>query len=366
MGSLKVVEYIWLDGNTITTQIRSKSRVLSLSERPRLCDFPEWSFAGSFTKQAIEEDSDCFLCPVYFVRDPLPDNGDYLVLCEVKNLSEDHNHESNSRAPLRAILDNGGRAEDPWIGFEQEYVLFRGVRPLGWPPQGEPAPQGPYYCSVGTGLSYGRELAIEHARACIAAGLLYYGMNAEVVPGQWEFQIGFRDIEGEHGDALLVADQMWIARWLLHRISESYDLRVSFANKPIKGSWNGSGMHANFSTRRMRDPGTGWEAISEAIEKLRPKHQDHISVYGADLQERLIGMYDTESIDEFSVGESDRGRSIRIPGSVVQKRCGYIEDRRPGANADPYRVAARLIETICKSAESAESWDTTLLKRACG
>ena len=341
-----IVEYIWLDGTKPTRQIRSKARIIPLPEEVKIENFPKESFDGSSTNQAHGGDSDCILNPVNFVIDPLIDGGDYLVLCEVLNPDETI-HESNTRAILRQKLDEGAAKDEPWLGFEQEYTMFKKNIPLGWPEQGFPGRQGPYYCGVGSEQIFGRELANHHRDACMSAGILYYGMNAEVMLGQWEYQIGYRSIDGEDAGALNVSDHVWLARWLMHRISEDYNIHISHDNKPIKGDWNGAGMHTNFSTKDTRDPKKGKEAIKNAITKLEAKHKEHIKHYGDCLEERLTGEYETSTIHEFSAGDADRGSSIRIPRPVAIKGYGYMEDRRPGANADPYMVAAMLLSTIC-------------------
>lgn len=339
-------EYIWLDGTRPTQQIRSKARVLALPENPALADFPTWGFDGSSTGQAIGEDSDCLLEPVRIATDPRRGAGNYLVLCEVHN-ADGTPHQTNHRAGLRHMLDIAGSDIDPWAGFEQEYTIFKDGRPLGFPANGYPAPQGPYYCSVGASAAFGRELADAHAQACLDAGLLIYGTNAEVMPGQWEFQIGFRGIEGEPADVLTMSDHVWLARFLLQRDAERFGWTVSFDNKPVAGDWNGAGMHTNFSTAATRAPASGQNAIASAIKSLSRRHALHIADYGAGLSERLTGQHETCRIDEFRSGVAHRGASIRIPASVAAKGYGYLEDRRPGANADPYRVAACLVETIC-------------------
>lgn len=346
MENIKVVEYIWLDGTKPSGQLRSKSRVLSLPTNPKVKDFPEWSFDGSSTQQAHGTDSDCILEPINFVLDPLYEGGDYLVLCEVLNPDRTI-HESNKRALLRQVLEKGGAKAEPWLGFEQEYTMFKKNIPLGWPEHGFPGMQGPYYCGVGSEQIFGRELANQHRTACIDAGILYYGMNAEVMPGQWEYQIGYRGINGEDAGALNISDHTWIARWLMHRLSEDYNIHISHENKPVKGDWNGAGMHTNFSTKDMRDPKKGRKAIEDSLVKLEAKHKDHISQYGDKLEERLTGDHETSTIHKFSAGDANRGSSIRIPRPVAQKGYGYIEDRRPGANADPYVVATLLVSTIC-------------------
>lgn len=341
------VEYIWLDGAKPTSKIRSKTRIVNLPEEFDINSFPEWSFDGSSTEQAHGYDSDCLLKPVNFVVDPLVDGGDYLVLCEVLN-PDGTIHESNVRAKLRKILENGGDKIDCWFGFEQEYTMFRRNIPLGWPEHGFPGKQGPYYCGVGSEQIFGRELANAHRIACLDAGLMYYGMNAEVMPGQWEYQIGYRGDNSENASALNIADHTWIARWLMHRLSEEHNIHISHDNKPVKGDWNGAGMHTNFSTKDSRDPQKGRAAIIHSIKMLEKNHVKHIKNYGDRLEERLTGRFETSSIDQFSAGDADRGSSIRIPRPVAIKGYGYIEDRRPGANADPYLVAALIISSICE------------------
>jgi glutamine synthetase len=267
------------------------------------------------------------------------------VMCEVLN-ADGAPHASNARAKLSAVLEAGGASADPWFGFEQEYTLFNNNRPLGWPKHGYPGAQGPYYCGVGAEQIFGRDIVEEHASACLEAGLVYYGLNAEVMPGQWEFQIGYRGIEGDDPSAINICDNMHIARWLLHRIAEEHGAHVSFDNKPIKGDWNGAGMHANFSTTATRNQDSGMAAIDSAVTALSKKHNQHIAAYGALLHERLTGEHETADISTFKSGVADRGSSIRIPQTVAQQGYGYLEDRRPGANACPYVVAARIIATV--------------------
>lgn len=347
--TLGQAEYIWLDGAKPTQRLRSKARVANLAEKAVLsaADFPQWAFDGSSTYQASGNDSDLILQPVGFVDDPLRGEGNYLVMCEVLN-PDGTPHETNVRAQLREVLVNGAAADEPWFGFEQEYTLTKANAPLGFPENGGfPAPQGPYYCSVGADVAFGRSVVEAHTRACLNAGLMVYGINAEVLPGQWEFQIGYRGLDDESADPLTVADHLWLARWLLYRIAEDYGVVPTFDAKPVKGDWNGSGKHTNFSTKGTRDPQTGMEAISRAIDALSGKHDEHMTVYGHGLAERLTGLHETASIHEFRQGVADRGASIRIPQAVALKGYGYLEDRRPAANADPYAVAARILETVC-------------------
>ena len=346
MTNISIAEYIWIDGDQPTQQLRSKARVVQLRDNPVPEDFPLWSFDGSSTQQASGEDSDCILVPVRVARDPGGSHRDYLVLCEVMQPSG-HPHVSNQRARLQQALAQAGADAEPWIGFEQEYTLYREGRPLGFPEGGYPSPQGPYYCGVGADRVFGRELADAHASLCLYAGLMLYGINAEVMPGQWEFQIGHRGVDGETAEPLVVCDHLWLARFLLHREGERLGYRVSLDNKPVAGDWNGAGMHTNFSTADTRNPTRGRRAIDAAIEALSKRHDLHIAHYGAGLSDRLTGHHETCSIGTFQAGVAHRGASIRIPQPVAQIGHGYFEDRRPGANADPYQVAACLVTTVC-------------------
>ena len=345
--SLSQVTYIWIDGTSPTQTLRSKVRVLSLRKPPVASDLPQWNFDGSSTYQSSGHDSDLTLQPICVVNDPILKEKNYLVMCDVL-YPDGTPHSSNKRARLVQAMEQGGKNFDPWMGFEQEYTLFSGQQPLGWPDRGYPAPQGPFYCGVGADEVFGRDLVEKHTQASIDAGIMIYGTNAEVMPGQWEFQIGYRDIKGESADPVTVCDHLWLARWLLYRLGEDFGITAKLHPKPIKGDWNGSGMHTNISTRDMRNPKIGMDAIHKAIKALEAYHKDHIAVYGHDLELRLTGKHETANISQFIAGVGNRGASIRIPRPVEIKGYGYIEDRRPGANANPYEVASKLIETICE------------------
>lgn len=344
--NLSQVTYIWIDGSSPTQTLRSKVKIVPYAKLLTLKELPQWSFDGSSTYQASGHDSDLILQPVCMVNDPILGQGNYLALCEVLN-PDGTPHITNKRAHLVKLMENGGAAQDPWIGFEQEYTLFKGQQPLGWPDRGYPAPQGPFYCGVGADEVFGRQLVEKHAKACLDAHIMLYGTNAEVMPGQWEFQIGYRGVDQERADPVTVCDHLWLARWLLYRLGEDFDISAKLHPKPVKGDWNGAGKHTNFSTRETRNPKTGMDAIHKAIKALEMRHSDHISVYGHDLELRLTGKHETAPITQFIAGIGNRGASVRIPRPVATKGYGYLEDRRPGANANPYEVAAILVETIC-------------------
>jgi glutamine synthetase len=330
-------EYIWIDGQKPTAKLRSKTKIIDSVKS--LSDIPEWGYDGSSTEQATGHFSDLLLRPVKMVPDPLHKDGDVLVLCEVLN-PDGTVHPSNTRAFLRQVAERY-KEHDCWFGIEQEYTLFEGNRPLGWPSSGFPAPQGGYYCGVGADEVFGRDLVEAHADACIRAGIHIVGTNAEVMPAQWEFQVGAVPAPD-------IADELWLARWLLYRIGEEFGISATLYPKPVKGDWNGAGAHTNFSTKETRAAG-GMKVIEEAMKKLARNHDEHIKVYGAHNEERLTGLHETAPIHEFRFGTSDRGASVRIPMATANQGYGYFEDRRPAANMDPYQVCAKLIETVCGS-----------------
>jgi glutamine synthetase len=338
MARIKL-EYIWLDGYEPTQNMRSKTKVEEHENfKGTLEELSNWSFDGSSTRQADGGSSDCLLVPVAIYPDPARLNG-YLVMCEVMN-ADGTPHKSNGRATIDDEND------DFWFGFEQEYFIMdtKTQLPLGFPVGGYPAPQGMYYCSVGGKNTHGRKLVEEHADLCIAAGLNFEGINQEVACGQWEFQLFAKG-------AKKAGDEIWIARYLLDRLTEKYGYYIEYHPKPLGDTdWNGSGMHANFSNSTLRTCGSR-EVYEKICEAFRPVAKEHIAVYGAHNEQRLTGKHETASINDFSYGISDRGASIRIPLITVQKGWkGWLEDRRPASNGDPYKIAARIIKTV-KSAQ---------------
>ncbi len=339
-------EYLWLDGKKPTANIRSKTKIIDVKEGLAFTSsweshLPEWGFDGSSTEQATGDRSDCVLRPVRVYKDPIRTKKEQsfphvLVLNEVY-LVNGQPHPTNTRSGLSEMVGKNA-SEEFWFGIEQEYTLFADGRPLGFPQGGFPEPQGKYYCGVGADRAFGRELVEKHLDACLEAGILIAGINAEVMPGQWEYQIGT-------GDPLKVADDLVVARWLFSRLGEEYGVSVSLEAKPQKGDWNGAGAHTNFSTKAMRESTAVFDQI---IDKMRAHQQDHIAVYGAGIEDRLTGKHETCSYREFRAGVSDRGASIRIPWQVARDGKGYMEDRRPCANIDPYVVLERIMGTVCE------------------
>ncbi len=328
------LEYIWLDGYAPVPNLRGKTRLAS--EAPKSVeDLPEWGFDGSSTQQADGSDSDCVLKPVALYPDAWRGDDSYIVMCEVM-LPNGDPHPSNYRATIEDDANT-------WFGLEQEYFLFKDGVPLGWPKEGYPGPQGPYYTSVGFQNvgAIARTIVDEHLDLCLAAGINHEGINAEVAKGQWEFQVFAKG-------SCKCADDIWVARYLLERLCEEYEVVVEYHCKPFSGDWNGSGMHCNFSTEYMRQTGGKdyFLALMDAFEKNK---DEHIAAYGPDNHKRLTGLHETQSIDKFSWGVADRGASIRVPHSFVKNDYkGYLEDRRPNSQGDPYRICSRVLKTIAE------------------
>jgi len=333
-----ILEYVWLDGYH-TPNLRSKVKVMDwcvgddIAHSFTLDDVPEWNFDGSSTRQAPGNDSECLLKPVRMYTSGCRR---HLVLCEVMN-SDGTPHRTNQRAKLRDTLNN---TEDRsfWWGFEQEYFITKDFKPLGFPDGGYPKPQGLYYCGVGGNQVVGRELVEDHMFECLHHGMNITGVNAEVAVGQWEYQC-FNE------DTLKACDDLWASRYLLYKTAETHGLDINITPKPVTGDWNGSGCHTNFSTRWMRTKG-GHDYMCALMQRFEATHEKHIEGYGEGNDRRLTGDHETQRIDTFSWGVGDRGASIRIPNAFKQNDwIGYIEDRRPASNCDPYKVANLIVTT---------------------
>merc|ERR1712029_711738 len=322
--------YIWIDGTG--EGLRSKTK--TLEKKPgSVDDLPIWDYDGSSTYQAEGSNSDTYLKPVKMYPDPFRLGDNILVMCETYKYNKEAT-DTNQRKTCLEVMEKA-KHQHPWFGIEQEYTLLdQDGHPFGWPKNGFPGPQGPYYCGVGAGRVYGRDIVEAHYRACLFAGIRISGTNAEVMPAQWEYQVG--PTEG-----IDMGDDLWVARYLLQRVAEEFGVVVSFDPKPMAGDWNGAGAHTNFSTEPMRKVG-GIKAIEAAIDRMSKHHIRHIKAYdpreGKDNERRLTGAHETSSIHDFSAGVANRGCSIRIPREVAKQGYGYLEDRRPSSNCDPYNV----------------------------
>lgn len=342
-----LAEYVWIDADD---GLRCKTKVIHGKETVELEELPEWNFDGSSTGQAPGEDSEVILVPAAKFADPFRGGNHILVMCACYT-PQGEPIPTNTRTPAKEFFDQALELE-PWFGIEQEYTLFKDGVPLGWPKStarsfggptvqlGFPGAQGPYYCSAGADVAFGREIVEEHLIKCLEAGLNVSGINAEVMPGQWEYQVG-------PCTGIEAGDHMWISRYILNRVCETHGVVASLAAKPVPGDWNGAGCHTNFSTLAMRQPGGYEKHIVPAIEKLAEKHAEHIAVYGKDNDQRLTGKHETASIDTFSWGVANRGASVRVGNQTKIDGYGYFEDRRPSSSMDPYVVTSKIFHTCC-------------------
>lgn len=268
-----------------------------------------------------------------------------LVMCETW-MSDGVPNAYNFRHDASVVME-AHKEHEFWFGLEQEYTLLGPDGwPYGWPKNGFPAPQGPYYCGVGTGKVMCRDIVEAHYKACLYAGIQISGTNAEVMPAQWEYQVGpCLDIN--------LGDQLWMSRFLLHRVAEEFGAKVTFAPKPIPGDWNGAGLHTNVSTKETRAEG-GMKHIEAAMEKLAARQIEHMEVYGEDNRSRMTGKHETASYDKFTWGVANRGASVRVNRACAVEGKGYFEDRRPASNADPYQVTGIIVETLCGKVKGAD------------
>ena len=339
-------EYIWTDGNS-SKRIRSKARYILL-DRSKIRtpeDFikiaPEWSFDGSSTNQAETGESDCILKPVKIVPNTTnmnPRQPSFIVLCEVMN-ADGTPHKSNTRAKLLERVEETS-LEDMWFSVEQEFTMMDSVsgKPIGWDDYkgGTPPSQGNYYCGVGSDVVVGRDMMDAFAMSCNNSGILISGVNAEVMLSQWEYQT-------EPKPAIQSADDLIISRFILQSVGERMNIAISYDPKPVDGDWNGAGAHINFSTNHMRT-NADMDYMNLICSSMGAYHDKAIEVYGEGNERRLTGKHETSSIDKFSWGELDRTASIRIPIHTVKNEGkGYLEDRRPAANVDPYEAFSYLL-----------------------
>jgi glutamine synthetase len=331
-----IAEYIWVGGSG---ELRSKARTLSCYKDWTPETLPHWDYDGSSTGQAPGNNSEVIIVPRAVFWCPFREGRNILVMCDTYN-SNGVPLDNNYRNPANELFNKNLESE-PWYGIEQEFFMIdpNTGKPLGFTEKSNP--QGQYYCSVGCDNAFGRDLLEQHYNYCLWAGINISGINAEVAPGQWEYQVG--PVEG-----ISAGDHLYVSRYILYRLAEKYNIKIEIEPKPLKGDWNGSGCHINYSTKQMREGffnKTGLEIINEAVEKLSKKHDEHMQVYGTGNELRMTGLHETAKFDEFTFGVANRGASVRIPNVTFKNKRGYLEDRRPSSNIDPYRATGILFKT---------------------
>jgi len=346
-----IVEYVWIGGQG--EDIRSKARTID-GPVTDVKQLPKWNYDGSSTWQAVTEASEVEIIPVALFDDPFRGAPNKIVLCETQYNDKVHTTTNWRRLATKIFTEKNCQEHEPWFGIEQEYILTKRVGsqldwPLGWAPGEFPGPQGMYYCGTGSKYVYGREICDAHYKACLNAGIEIYGINAEVFPGQWEFQIGT-------SKGIDVADHLWVARWLLKRVAEKFGVDVTFAPKPFMG-WNGSGAHTNYSNKGSRED-VDMKNIVKQLDGLAQYHLTCQKLYGEGNERRLSGGYETSSYDKFTYGVMSRKASVRIPQMTKDNGRGYYEDRRPSANVDPYIAASLIFSATCLGGIHIEEFET--------
>jgi glutamine synthetase len=379
-----VIEYVWLDHDN---QFRSKTRIMAGFD-PSQDGIPIWNYDGSSTKQAIGTDSEVFIRPVSVCFDPFRGSAgnSYIALCDTwivdKEASKKKNkvvyiaHPDNTRAKAKVIFDNKlVEKEEPWFGFEQEF-FFTTRHDTGDTkrPQNErffEAPvgmttfdgkewistsgkeQGDFYCGIGPNNINKRNVA-EYILNCLILSEKIHctGYNWEVAPGQCEFQI--------FGQGIRAADSLLLFRYIAQRAAEIHNISINFHPKPMTGDWNGSGCHTNFSTASMRAPNSYDSIIKPALKSLKKNHKYHIENYGKHNKQRLTGEHETASWETFTAGVANRGASVRVPTQTYYDKSGYIEDRRPSSNMDPYLVSSLLVNTVVLKADSLPKFNDSI------
>lgn len=344
---LQSVEYVWIDG---CGDLRSKTKIISRPPNweenqdnhltPKF--YPDWNYDGSSTKQADGNNSEVIIKPQAVFHDCFRRNSKYskIVLCDTYIQNDEGDiipHSSNTRVQANAIFEKYYN-EKSMFGIEQEFFITKNNYPIGFPEDRKimPREQGDYYCGLGGSNIYGREFMENAMDNCLYSGINITGMNSEVAPSQWEFQVCNIGISA--------ADELYMLRYILKRTSENFGWSIDFHPKPIVGDWNGSGCHVNFSTIKMRNEG-GYDLILKAIDNLSKNHDEHMKQYGCDNELRMTGEHETANYNVFSYGVANRGASIRIPRQTQKNKYGYFEDRRPASNMDPYIVTSMILNT---------------------
>lgn len=335
-----ILEYLWIDEKQhLRSKCRTVDEFLLDFDQPTeefVKQLPYWNFDGSSTGQATRELSEITLIPVNYIRQPFFKKG-LLVLCECYTL-ENKPAPGNTRCEAQRLFSKQDDLKI-WFGLEQEFFFFNKETkaPIGWNGLTQ-TPQGDYYCGINKCNPLERRIINELYTISLNSGLSMSGINQEVAPSQWEYQIG--PVEG-----IYAADQMIFAKFILYRLCEQHNLYAVFHPKPLKGDWNGSGCHINISTQKTRTTNNGMDEIYRIIQNMHKDHSEFISEYsGLNNHLRLTGDHETSDPNIFSFSIGGRGTSIRIPYETNRNGYGYFEDRRPGSALDYYKTLGKYVE----------------------
>lgn len=336
----KNIDYVWLDSNR---NLRTKQKIIHFNqdydeELFTLKNIPEWNYDGSSTGQAsIEGNTEIILRPVYITSPAYtsnPENQTVIAMCDIFDITGkclSYRKEAEEYFNREDVLK-----EDPWFGLEQEFFLFPKEKYNNGTINFNEISNKNEYC--GTNRNYTeRSIISTFVESCNIFGITLSGINSEVSPHQWEFQL--------FGKGLNVCDQLYVARFILETIVEQQDYIVLYSPK-INETISGSGCHVNFSTLSTRTQHTGYSVIEEYIKRFEENHMKLIDCCSEKNKERLSGKFETARWDRFTWGVGTRNTSIRVPNDTFKNKCGYLEDRRPGSDIDPYLYC----KTMCKIA----------------
>ena len=341
-----IAEYIWLDSSE---NYRSKTKIFSLDsgEWWTLSNYPIWNYDGSSTNDIPTNDkgaTECLLYPLAIYDDPFNINTDtktyMLVLCNNTYIIDDHEFNVHCQMENLDLIKNKLDSETYLLGFEQEFFMINPntSRPFGVT-EPQSIKQGPYYCGTGIFNSYQRPFLQDTREKLLDAGIELTGFNYEVAPSQAEFQVCDYGIEAAY--------QLLILRYILERNGELFNIHISFSNVVYRyDNINNSGCHVNISNLNMRND-NGIEEIINKINELGDKTPtneiDFNFIFGNNNTERLTGQLETSNWKIFDWGIGTRHSSIRVPVLTNKEHKGYFEDRRPGANVNPFNYLYHLL-----------------------
>lgn len=323
-------EYIWLSVREAGARLNSKTRVLSALQVPTAATLPCWTFDDPTTGHAVGLPSGCVLRPVRVWPDASRIHG-YLVLCDVL-YADGMPHESNVRATYEDDLNF-------WFGFEQTYVLTQDGVPLGDGPRAYSKGEEAGYGSVGARHLVAQAFVEDHLELCLACGLAVTGLHAGTTLGQWSFQLMGQGAKS-------AADDLWLARYLLLRVAERYQVQIALRPNIMLGEVVRTGMPTHFSSARMRSVG-GEKYFKMILDELQKHHKDHMNSYGLEPKDCCPVLEGAQAIEAFSYGVGDRHAAIGIPLATLENGWkGYLEDRRPATNACPYMVTSKIMQAV--------------------
>ncbi|GAX81512.1 hypothetical protein CEUSTIGMA_g8940.t1 [Chlamydomonas eustigma] len=344
-----LVEYVWLGSSG--SDLRSKSRVFDT--RPSSVDDVPMIAVDGGSYDQHPEGQEVFLKPRKLFRDPFRAGDHLLVLCDsfktnvnssLRNQNSSCTLEpsnSNSRAPCEETL-NQASAHLPIFAAEQEYcILASSTVPSStpaWPYAHLPDPCKPYMSVPGLSeanklktYASGRHLAERHLQACLHAGIKITETSQRTSPAArlWSYKLG--PLLGVD-----LADQLWMSRFILLRLSEEEGLSVSFDPTAVGGA--GARCNMKYSTSETRNPGGGLSCIQLHLELLESAHLLHLLAYSKGcVSSRSLGF-------EVGVGGS-KEPTLVVPSKTLILKAGHYVDQRPPSNVDPYLAIMVLVST---------------------